>query len=106
MHTVNCKQQKDVDMLDGAPFRLNGFMSLNCFKAISAAMEYTDKPPPPDFVDRFHDVRQMIDAFNDHYAEEYIPSWFSCLEESMNSWLNKYCLWVHECASKASPRKQ
>jgi hypothetical protein len=83
--------QKDVDMFDGAPFRLNGFMSLNRFKAISAAMEYTDKPPLQDFVDRFHDVRQMIDAFNDHYAEEYILSWISCLDESMNSWLNKYC---------------
>ena len=83
--------QKDIDMFEGAPFRLNGFISLNRFKEISAAMEYTNKPPPQEFVDKFHDVRQMIDAFNDHYAEEYIPSWLSCLDESMNSWLNKFC---------------
>ena len=33
----------------------------------------------------------MIDAFNQHYAEEYIPSWLNCLDESMNSWLDKFC---------------
>lgn len=82
---------KPVDMFGGAPFRLSQFMSLNRFKAITAAMEYTDIDPPTTFVDKFHHVRQMIDAFNDHYAEEYIPSWLSCLDESMNSWLNKYC---------------
>jgi len=33
----------------------------------------------------------MIEAFNDHYAGEYTPSWLSCLDESMNSWLDKFC---------------
>ena len=33
----------------------------------------------------------MIEAFNDHYAENYSPSWLSCLDESMNSWLDKFC---------------
>ena len=33
----------------------------------------------------------MIDAFNDHYATEYSPSWLNCLDESMNVWLNKFC---------------
>ena len=33
----------------------------------------------------------MINAFNDHYEENYIPSWLSCLDELMNSWLEKFC---------------
>ena len=53
-------------------------------------MRYTNKTPPP-FLDRFHDVREMIDAFNSHYADYYVPSWLSCLDESMNSWLDKFC---------------
>ena len=54
-------------------------------------MRYTDLPPPSAFVDRFHKVCQMINASNDHYEENYIPSWLSCLDESMNSWLDKFC---------------
>ena len=79
-----------VTMEKGAPFRLNKYMSLRRFKAITAAMRYTNIAPPP-FQDRFHDVREMIEAFNDHYAKSYIPSWLNCLDESMNSWLCKHC---------------
>ncbi|KAL7487058.1 hypothetical protein ACHAW6_012665 [Cyclotella cf. meneghiniana] len=50
------------------------FASMNRYTDLTCAIHYTDKPPP-DFVDRFHDVCQMIDTFNQHYAEEYIPSW-------------------------------
>eukprot|EP00956_Cyclotella_meneghiniana_P024387 scaffold48896_cov69-Cyclotella_meneghiniana.AAC.2 len=78
-------------MFKGAPFRLNEYMSLNRFQAIDKAIRYTDKPPPTDFEDKFHDVRQMLEAFNDHMEAKYTPSWLSCLDESMNSWLNKYC---------------
>jgi hypothetical protein len=46
--------------------------------------------PPQVFVDRFHKVRQMSEAFNDYYTKGYIPSWLNCLDELMNSWLNKY----------------
>ena len=81
---------KPITMFEGAPFRLNEYMSYKRFAAITAAMCYTDKPPP-SFVDRFHDVRQMIDEFNKHYEEEYVPSWLNCLDESMNSWLDKFC---------------
>jgi hypothetical protein len=39
----------------------------------------------------FHEVRQMIDAFNKHYESEYSPSWLSCIDELMNVRLNKFC---------------
>ena len=80
-----------IDMFVGAPFRLNAYMSRNRFDAIMHALRYTNKEAPLLFLDRFHEVRQMIDAFNDHYSKGYKPSWLSCLDESMNSWLNKFC---------------
>ena len=81
-----------ISMEEGAPFRLNAYLSLKRFNAITSAMRYTSIDPPP-FVDRFHDVREMIDAFNDHYSgpDGYSPSWLNCLDESMNSFLNKFC---------------
>ena len=33
----------------------------------------------------------MLDAFNDHYDRNYVASWLSCLDESMSSWLSKFC---------------
>ena len=82
---------KPVNMFEGAPFRLNEFMTKTRFREIMEAIRYTSKEAPLLFVDRFHEIREMIDAFNNHYASEYRPSWLSCLDESMNSWLNKFC---------------
>ena len=33
----------------------------------------------------------MINNFNDHYLENYNHYWLSCLYESMNSFLDKFC---------------
>ena len=81
--------RKPVDEFEGAPFRLNKFMPGDRFRNITTAMRYTDKEVP-SFEDKFHDVRQMIDAFNEHYAKNYSPSWLNCLDESMNPWQDKY----------------
>jgi hypothetical protein len=84
-----------IDMFSGAPFRLNQFMTRNRFLDISAALCFTDEKAPTvaddGFVDRFHDVRKMLAAFNDHMEASYIPSWLNCLDESMSSWLSKFC---------------
>ncbi len=82
---------KEIDKFDGAPFRLGDVMTFARFNAIDKAIRYTNQPVPTDFEDKFHDVRQLIDAWNDHMKESYTPSWLSCLDESMNTWLNKYC---------------
>lgn len=82
---------KAVSIVDeGALFRLNQFIMNKRFSNIMAALKYTDHEPPIFFVNCFHEVRQMIDAFNDHYASEYMPSWLLCLNKSMNVWLNKF----------------
>ncbi|KAL7462772.1 hypothetical protein ACHAXS_004154 [Conticribra weissflogii] len=65
-------------------------MSSRRFEDIMQALRFTDTPPP-NYNDRFHDVRQMITEFNRHYEENYVPGWISCIDESMIDWLNKYC---------------
>ncbi len=76
-------------MFDGAPFRLNGIMSLTGYREITASLRFTDIAAPTvnrdGFIDRFHEVRKMIDAFNEHYAQNYHPSWLNVLDESMSS---------------------
>jgi hypothetical protein len=54
-------------------------------------IRYTSKEEPLLFIDHFHEVLEMINAFNDHYSLEYLLLWLLCLDESMNTWLNKFC---------------
>jgi hypothetical protein len=61
------------------------------FNNIMVAICYTSKEVSLLFVDRFHEVCNMINAHNEHYSSEYKPSWLNCINESMNSWLNKFC---------------
>lgn len=78
-------------MFYGAPFCLNGYIMKSRYLEINRALQFTDQPRPSEFVDKFHEVRQMISAFNDYYANAYSPSTMSCLDESMSSWMNQYC---------------
>ena len=93
-------------MFEGAPFRLSEYMSGRRFQNIGTSIRYTNIELPA-FLDWFHDVGQMIEAFNGHYDNEYIPSWLNCLDKSMNSFLDKlfpcfmceqisqHCRWGH-----------
>ena len=82
--------EKPIDMFEGAPFRLLEYMSGRRFQNIGAAIRYTNIESPA-FLDLFHNVRQMINAFNENYDCEYVPSWLNFLDESMNSFLDKCC---------------
>ena len=55
-----------VSIREGSPFRLQKYMALRRFISITSAMRFTNKPSP-SFLDRFHDVRQMLNKFNEHY---------------------------------------
>ena len=58
--------EKPFDMFKGAPFRFSDYISGRRFYNIGAAIRYTNIESPA-FLDRFHGVRQMIDAFKEHY---------------------------------------
>ena len=82
--------KETIDKFKGAPFRLGEYISFSRFRNIGQSIRYTDKALP-EFIDRFHEVRSLIDAWNLHMQKNYCPSWLNCLDESMNTWLDKYC---------------
>ena len=79
----------DINRFHGAPWRLGDLMSRKRFDAILRSIFYTDQEKPA-YRDKFWEVRQMIVAWNDNMAEQFTPSWVSCLDESMSPWTNKY----------------
>ena len=54
------------------------------------ALHYTNNPQP-NYSNKFHDVRQLIDAWNAYMAEEYFAGWWNCLDKSMSIFNNPYC---------------
>ena len=64
-------------------------MSQKWFDAILCAIFYTNHDKPA-FRDKFWEVQQMVDEWNKNIAEQFTPSWVSCLDESMSPWTNKY----------------
>ena len=60
---------KQVSVREGAPFRLHNYMALRRLISIISVMRFTNKPSL-SFLDRFHDVQQIINNFNEHYLEK------------------------------------
>ncbi len=58
-------------------------MSGTCFESITRALRYTKKEKP-SFRDRFHQVRELIVAWNKHMAKVFVPGWISCLNKLMS----------------------
>ena len=54
---------KTIDAFNGAPYRLNVYMSGNRLENILKVTTYTDDEPPP-YQDKFHPVRLMINEWN------------------------------------------
>ena len=74
---------------EGAPYRFGVYMSRTRFEAILANLRLTNIPAP-SFVDKFHEVRQLLKAWNDHMKEVFIPGWINCLDESMSVWTSQW----------------
>ena len=95
MSTINSPDHNDfwsvgeVDCFIGAPLRLGSFMSRKRFEAILKALAITARQPPA-FRDRFWEVQEMLEAWNANMTEQFTPSWVSCMDESMSTWMNKY----------------
>ena len=51
--------------------------------------------------DRFWQIRQLVQAWKDNMRDRFMPSWISCLDESMSVWLS-----MHTCPGwMCLPRK-
>lgn len=78
-----------ISLANGSPFRLNEFMSRNRFNDIIDALSFTDEKAPT-YRDKFWEVRKMISLWNENMADVFIPSWITCLDESMSIWCNRW----------------
>ena len=97
-----CKQ--DPNPFFGAPFRLTPYMTCNRFEKIGAALKYTDCYPPM-YKDKCHEIRQMLNAFNDLMTRIFVPSCVVCLDESMSPWTNQFtCPAFVFCPRKPHPK--
>ena len=45
---------------------------------------------PPAYVDRFWEVRQLIDAWNANMPHNVSPSWINAIDKSMSKWVSEY----------------
>ena len=88
-HFFESKKAGADDRFDGPPFRLNDLMSRRRFDEI-LRVHKTYSQIFPEFKDRFHPVRQFLDAWNENMADHFIPSWVVCLDESMPLWTNMF----------------
>ena len=109
MATIQGPQRRDfwsmapVDPFDGAPFRLHDVMSRNCFEEILKNLQYTNVRPPVRR-DRFWEVQQLLTEWNKNMATNFVPSWVTCLDKSMSTWLAKYtCPGFVFCPRKSWP---
>mmetsp|Transcript_27068 Transcript_27068/g.62251 ORF Transcript_27068/g.62251 Transcript_27068/m.62251 type:complete len:105 (+) Transcript_27068:506-820(+) len=52
-------------------------------------LRFTDRSPP-EFKDRFWEIRQMVEEWNSNMKLNFRPGWVTCLDESMMIWTNKW----------------
>ena len=78
-----------INAFHGAPLHLSIWMTRTRFEAILSALTFTDIASPT-FVDKFWEVRQMVEAWGTNMKENFIPGYMNCLDESMSMWMNKF----------------
>eukprot|EP00956_Cyclotella_meneghiniana_P035814 scaffold118478_cov62-Cyclotella_meneghiniana.AAC.7 len=88
---------------NACPYNFREYMSKTRFDNITSALTFTDVPKPA-FIDRFWEVRQMIDEWNKNMAAVFYAGWVVCLDESMSIWHNRWTCpgWVF-CPRKPHP---
>jgi Transposase IS4 len=82
-------EQTEPSAWEGAPFRLNEYMSKKKFDDIVNSLRFTNLDPP-DYRDKFHQARQMIAMWNQHTMDMFVAAWVSCLDELMSVWTSKW----------------
>jgi hypothetical protein len=64
-------------------------MSRSRFESIMNALTYTNVSPPL-YKDKFFQIRPLVKAWNEHMSTTFLPSWVSCLDESMSPWTSRW----------------
>lgn len=82
------KKRRRDDFWD--PPKCGKYMSRNRFKDITSCLRLNNNTPPT-YRDRSWELRELIKGFNDHMEIMFDPSWITCVDESMVSFLNEYC---------------
>ena len=78
-------------------------MSSNRFDTILQSLAYINENPPAK-EDRFWEVQKMINAWNKNMTDTFSTSWISCLDESMNKWIQRHtCPGFVFCRRKTWP---
>jgi hypothetical protein len=91
-----------VSLEAGAPYRLTQFMAGYRFQQIMSCLTITTSKPTQ--TDRFWEMRNLIAAWNQNMQDRYVPSWVSCLDESMSIWNMKWtCPGFVFCPRKPHP---
>ncbi|KAL7473681.1 hypothetical protein ACHAXS_014180 [Conticribra weissflogii] len=63
-HREDWWSTKPISLREGAPFRLNAYMTKARFLHITAVISFTNRKTPT-FLDKFHDIRQMLHSIAD-----------------------------------------
>jgi hypothetical protein len=92
-----------VTAVNAVPY-LGDIISAHLFKEISTAFRmHIDEPG--DLPDRFSEVRGMWDAVNQHWEQfGILPGWLCCADESMASFISKFCPGFTNIKRKPRPR--
>jgi hypothetical protein len=91
-----------ISLATGAPYRLTQFMPGYRFEQIMSCLTITKSTP--DNTDRFWEMRLLISAWNKNMQDIYVPSWVSCLDESMSIWNMRWtCPGYVFCPRKPHP---
>ena len=88
---------------NACPYNVKHFMLYKQFKLVTKSLSYTNVSAPT-YHDKYWQVRQMLQAFNDNMARIFLSSWVICLDESMSIWHNKFTCpgWIY-CPCKPQP---
>ena len=78
-----------IEAFHGAPLHLGCWMSRNHFDTILQVLSFTDLDPP-NYVDKFWEVQQMLKAWGSNMVSCFMPGWANCLDESMSIWTKKF----------------
>jgi Transposase IS4 len=94
-------KKEPIDLFYDARIRNNKYMSKNRFQVILSSLQFTDKEPP-DYIDKFCLIRDLVNAWNDNLHNNFNPGWANGLDKSMMVWTNQWTFFQGLCLFHAN----